>query len=76
MPTETKGARRAAMERTEYILCVAVVERSLELLAEVEVIGRREIPQLAMQMGLKMLLKSSLVGVIIRGGKDTTSSTS
>lgn len=63
------------MERTEYILCVAVVERSLELLAEVEVIGCREIPQLAMQMGLKML-RSSLVGVIIRGGKDGTSSTS
>ena len=75
MPTETKGARRAAMERTEYILCVAVVERSLELLAEVEVIGCREIPQLAMQMGLKML-RSSLVGVIIRGGKDSASSTS
>lgn len=34
-PTEAKGARRAAMERTEYILCVAVVvERLLELLGD------------------------------------------
>lgn len=41
VPTETKGARRAAMERTEYILCViVVVERSLELLADAVDQGR------------------------------------
>lgn len=34
VPTETKGARRATMERTEYILCVVVVKKSVELLGD------------------------------------------